>query len=1081
MKEASSAKLVIGTNDSSILSKRSAERIGYFTQNQYLKEFVSKPQRRTSLINIGYTIRTLLVDLLIKRFLDSSTENRVTIINLGCGYDPTFFKLVASTTNQYQDFRYVDVDYPELIAKKYQLISQSEELNQILPGFKQTKIGDWIQLPKCSYALLGCDLNDSQDFIHKLTHSLGIQENDHILFVSEVSTVYMPAERSDLLIQDLCLRFPNMIWSCLEQVLSTNRSGFSITMLNHFNKLKTPIRGTLGYPTLSHQVNRLNKHWNIVEMSTMLDLWKAFDDHPATRIEKERIIQLEEFDEWEELDLFLSHYILGIAYSNPNLMIQRVQKEGISLPALRRRICETPSKTENLLPWKNYTSIETSIQRRGHTSTSLPDGRILIFGGFGLPPSNTKRSTHSRLSNPIILKLSSQGSIHTVQLPMDSSTPSSRLYHTASLISVGESSYVFLFGGRTSPQTPLFDVHLFNCATNQWSPITPSGSDPWPAPRFRHVALSIQIGNSSCVLVHGGIGLDREILQDSWLFDPSSNSWTHLVDLDQLIGPRHSHQVYYDSVEQHFYVFGGVSAICDGFGTNRIGRNIRFTYSFKNHSIALDSSELLTFNSLTHEPLLHRYAHRIIEWDQPNKTLIMSGGISENGVIDAENQYIYLNLKFNTYQILDLPRLISAPIMIGHSFSILDLTDTVKVALVIGGGATCFSFGSNFDTHIEIISDSDLLISNLMVSKEKPTQKSMVDGSTFDHSSEDTWDKPTELSRLDLAKQGWLDVIAEAVPVIFNTQLQIGNCLDLWSNDYLKLKCGHKKCSVHVSNPTKSPPSTENNNNNNTLKWHDKNFKYQTMNFKELIDRTLEIPIPDQTDKTVLYLRSLSNSPKLPSNFDLDFKEISHGFQIPQVIKDYIQDQNRFFSSVLRVSGADMGLWAHYDTYDNVLVQIKGIKIVRLWHPKEIVNLYIDGSSSHIPSFDPPDLDKFPLYRKSYPMICTLKPGDTLFIPANWIHAVQTIEPSISINTFFKTDQLSKFYVDPNKKKDIWGNLDLSPYHDLHDRIFKDFLDLPKSDQHNFMTLPLNQRQFYLKKIGMDLIRYADQLSESSP
>jgi len=115
-----------------------------------------------------------------------------------------------------------------------------------------------------------------------------------------------------------------------------------------------------------------------------------------------------------------------------------------------------------------------------------------------------------------------------------------------------------------------------------------------------------------------------------------------------------------------------------------------------------------------------------------------------------------------------------------------------------------------------------------------------------------------------------------------------------------------------------------------------------------------------------------------------------------------------------------------------------------------------------------------------------LKPGNTLFIPANWIHAVQTLEPSISINTFFKTEPLEKFY--DVRKKDIWGNVDLAPYHDLHHHIFHQFSSLPKLAhpppnqlaplQSTLLDhLPLPQRQFYLKKIALDLIRYADQLS----
>ncbi|WAQ92690.1 hypothetical protein PtA15_17A172 [Puccinia triticina] len=383
-----------------------------------------------------------------------------------------------------------------------------------------------------------------------------------------------------------------------------------------------------------------------------------------------------------------------------------------------------------------------------------------------------------------------------------------------------------------------------------------------------------------------------------------------------------------------------------------------------------------------------------------------------------------------------------------------------------------------------MISDSDLgLTEHTDAIYKHHEQLNQMSYGTFNPSPEDTWDQVQELPWIDKpTSQAWINVVSAAKPVLFNTWEEIGECVKSWTPDYLKLKCGQKKCFAHLSNPLSST----------TLRWHNKNFKYEKMSFMELIDQTTGAATSGgkNKDRRIVYLRSLSNSPKHPSNFHTDFPEISLDFKIPQAVNDYIIDCDAFFSSVLRISGADMGLWPHYDTYDNILVQVQGKKLVRLWHPRQITNLYIEGSSSRIPSFDPPDLNWFPLYHKSHPLLCVLNSGDSLFTPANWIHAVQTLEPSISVNMFFKPNRLSDFY--KSKKKDIWGNVDLAPYNELHERLFLDILAAaphqrladPPRDQNNslgsrFNCLPIDQRQFYLKKIAIDLIRHADQLSQS--
>ena len=75
---------VMGTNNSSIVSKRSVERL-YYQEPHFYRYFVQKPQRRSPLINRGYWLRMHALEQVIKHFLHESSKKKKIILNLGCG------------------------------------------------------------------------------------------------------------------------------------------------------------------------------------------------------------------------------------------------------------------------------------------------------------------------------------------------------------------------------------------------------------------------------------------------------------------------------------------------------------------------------------------------------------------------------------------------------------------------------------------------------------------------------------------------------------------------------------------------------------------------------------------------------------------------------------------------------------------------------------------------------------------------------------------------------------------------------------------------------------------------------------
>ena len=80
-----SDEYIMDTNNSSIVSKRSVEKLYYGGEPEYFRYFVSKFKRRSPLINRGYWLRMKSIEHAVTRFLAEQTPKRKIVVNLGCG------------------------------------------------------------------------------------------------------------------------------------------------------------------------------------------------------------------------------------------------------------------------------------------------------------------------------------------------------------------------------------------------------------------------------------------------------------------------------------------------------------------------------------------------------------------------------------------------------------------------------------------------------------------------------------------------------------------------------------------------------------------------------------------------------------------------------------------------------------------------------------------------------------------------------------------------------------------------------------------------------------------------------------
>ncbi|WP_420136626.1 cupin-like domain-containing protein [Sphingomonas sp.] len=96
----------------------------------------------------------------------------------------------------------------------------------------------------------------------------------------------------------------------------------------------------------------------------------------------------------------------------------------------------------------------------------------------------------------------------------------------------------------------------------------------------------------------------------------------------------------------------------------------------------------------------------------------------------------------------------------------------------------------------------------------------------------------------------------------------------------------------------------------------------------------------------------------------------------------------------------------HYDLMANIGIVVMGRRRFTLFPPDQIANLYMGpleltpaGTPVSMVDPDAPDLDRFPLFAKAAAVAqsATLEPGDGIYIPFHWWHAVRSLEP---VNAF---------------------------------------------------------------------------------
>ncbi|KAL6238634.1 tRNA wybutosine-synthesizing protein 4 [Aspergillus navahoensis] len=1040
-KEEKSADLVMGTNNSSIVSKRSVE-ILYYPEPHFFCHFVKRPQRRAPLINRGYWLRMHAMEESVRRFMREPSDKPKFVLNLGCGFDPLPFILLSADRSLCSQTTFVDIDYEKLMLNKKAALREAGALTQILENVEFGPDDSALQIRSAQYVALGCDLKN----LGKLDRVLRTQvlpAECAVLFLAEVSLTYMDVKSANAVVNWASKLSNDAQFCILEQFFPDGPNHpFASTMMKHFGKLGAPLYSIHEYPSLPDQERRFTEAgWSHAHARSLWDLWS--DDQFVPSALRTSLDSIESFDEWEEFALFASHYFLLHASTRPGT-------KGSGCAAA----------TASADP--SHQAVSRLDEFRLVPNTSLPTGQrrfgALVPGGEGCVGVHSGWGRQTRVADTDVYGTSKDGASSHAQFPSSSDIPA-RLCHT--ITTFNDNGDCLLVGGRTSPASALQDTWVRK--NNAWQ-----ASVNLPVARFRHCATRIALGSdygSGSVLIYGGKTSEGTTL-DTWLlWSDNADRWNTVTvrTKNDAPAPKARFGACLASIDSTSgLLFGGIGAdgtILEDFWTWKL-------YEQADGSTCaelIDHTESIRDSSLGFD-ILPRFGATVTS---TARGLVVSGGIIPRRVVPVNGEILLLDTAtlldcIGTGSPVTLPILSTIgldpgftgprPLLVGHVSHAVS-TDQV---LLLSGGAVCFSFGTFWTGGTWMLCPVDERAENdwalICENAEEPAkakaqipEKEKKQKTAKKHKPKQykSTTKVTPIPRVRIdSPDEFQQILEDAQPVIIE-DADIGPCTELWTKEYLINMVGsERKVIVHAA-------ETE------TMSFQTKNFKYESKTFRAFMD---EVHAGGRQ-----YLRSISEKQpaKLPANLAADFPSLSGDFRLPEALKTAVENAH---SSPLRISGP-VTLWLHYDVMANVLCQIRGEKRLILYPPSDVPHLDVPAgaSSSNINVFQNRADGAIALIPRTSPHEARLKRGDILFIPPLWLHtAAPTGEVSVAVNVFFRN--LSQGYA---LGRDVYGNRDVQAY----EKGRKDLEKMVKS----FGGLPPDMARFYLLRLANELQETAEQ------
>lgn len=235
---------------------------------------------------------------------------------------------------------------------------------------------------------------------------------------------------------------------------------------------------------------------------------------------------------------------------------------------------------------------------------------------------------------------------------------------------------------------------------------------------------------------------------------------------------------------------------------------------------------------------------------------------------------------------------------------------------------------------------------------------------------------------------------SKKIPVIFTNITTDWPASKLWNLDYLSNKAGKRK--IYVKNIRKN--------------------KKFISNFDDALKTIYQQSLQNNIDPIVIQMAQIITG-KIFSRGNPCLTELKNDIILPSIIPSTRIVEVNFWAG-----SGDNITELHYDPTDNFLSIIKGEKNIVIFPPNETEKLYnvpssVTKKSVTHSAVDIKNIDvlRYPKIFKAKYFECSLKEGETLFLPCGFWHVVESIGINMAVNIWW-LPKILDFFKQPSNK-----------------------------------------------------------------